>query len=59
MSYFGADINTEAFSDSNDVKMTDLNYSDPATASYIIHRKGVIFHPSGGNIYIQLLGAEQ
>ena len=51
MSDFGADINTEDFSDSNDVKIAELNYSDPATTSYIIDRKGVKFHPSGGTTY--------
>ena len=51
MTYFGADINTDDFSDSNDIKTAELNYSDPATASYIIDRKSVTIHPSGGTTY--------
>ena len=51
MSYCGADTHTEDFSDSNDVNIAELNYSDPVTASYIIYHKSVTFHPSGGTTY--------
>ena len=48
---FCADLNTEDFSDSNDVNIAELNSSDPATASYIIDRDSVTCHPSGGTTY--------
>jgi len=51
MSYLGENINTEDFSDINDIKITELNFSNPATASYIIDRKSATFHSTGGNIY--------
>jgi hypothetical protein len=51
MSYLGSEINTEDYSDSNDVKISELDYGNPATASYIIDRKSSTFHSTGGNIY--------
>jgi len=51
MSYLGENINTEDYSDINDVKITELNYSNPVTASYIIDRKSATFHATGGNVY--------
>lgn len=51
MSYLGENINTEDFSDINDIKITELTFSNPATASYIIDRKSSTFHSTGGNIY--------
>ena len=51
MSYLGQNINTEDYSDINDVKITEINYNNPATASFIIDRKSVTIHAIGGNIY--------
>lgn len=54
MSYSGENINTEQLSDINDVKFSELNYSNPATASYIIDSISSTVHPRGGNIYIYI-----
>ena len=39
MSYLGSAINTDDYSDLNDVRISHLDYTNPATASFIIDRK--------------------
>ena len=51
MAYPGAEGDTEDYSDVNDVKISQLSFTNPATASYVIDRKFSTFHSTGGNIY--------
>lgn len=54
MSYLGSQINTDDYSDLNDVKISELTYDNPITASYAIGRKSVAYHPISGNQYIYI-----
>ena len=44
-------MSIEILSDMNDELISNLNYKNPRTASYIIERNSCTFHAVGGNVY--------
>ena len=57
MPHFGSDLNIDSYTDINDVRISQLDYSNPGTVSFIADRKSAMFNATGSNSYSATSGS--